>query len=137
MINPQVTNTPCPCDAQRDYANCCAPYHQHIQIPQTAEALMRSRYSAFAMQNADYLQATWDKNTRPKTLDLTDDATIWQQLRIVNTQKGGANDSKGKVEFKAFGVIAGQPFVMHEISRFVKRQQHWFYIDGVVKHEID
>lgn len=126
---------PCPCDAQQLYSICCAPHHQQLKIPLTAETLMRSRYSAFALRNADYLQATWDKSTRPKTLDLSHDATIWRHLLIVNTQKGGVNDSKGKVEFKASGIIAGKPFVMHEVSRFIKRQQRWFYIDGVIKHD--
>lgn len=129
-----TTDFPCPCDAQRCYSACCSPYHQQLKIPLTAETLMRSRYSAFALRNADYLQATWDKSTRPKTLDLSHDATIWQQLLIINTHKGGIHDSKGKVEFKASGVVAGEPFMMHELSRFIKRQQRWFYVDGIIKH---
>ena len=120
----------CPCGSNLNYAECCESLHNGSQIAQTAEALMRSRYSAYVLQNADYLLATWYKNTRPKQLDFSQENVIWQNLDILNTKKGGVKDEKGRVEFKAFYIDNGEMCVMHEISRFKKITGHWFYVDG-------
>jgi SEC-C motif-containing protein len=94
--------------------------------------LMRSRYSAYVLQNADYLLATWYKSTRPKQLDFSKDGILWQKLEILHTKKGGAKDEKGRVEFNAFYVQDGETRLMHEISRFKKVGGKWFYVDGVL-----
>ena len=121
----------CPCGSS-NYANCCEPFHNASQLAPTAEALMRSRYSAYVLQNADYLLATWFKNTRPKQLDFSNDTVIWQKLEILHTKKGGAKDEKGRVEFNAFYVEKGETHLMHEVSRFKKVAGRWFYVDGVL-----
>ncbi len=122
----------CPCGSNRNYAECCELFHNGLQIAQTAEILMRSRYSAYVLKNANYLLATWYKNTRPKQLDFSQDAVIWQKLDILNTKKGGIKDEKGRVEFNAFYLQDGENCLMHEISRFKKVAGYWFYVDGTL-----
>ena len=92
----------------------------------SAEALMRSRYSAYVMKNTGYISATWHASTRPAGLDLTTDDTPWQRLAILATQGGGAGDHTGYVEFAAW-FAGGQ---LHERSRFVKEDGCWLYVDG-------
>lgn len=93
---------------------------------------MRSRYSAYVFQNADYLLATWHKTTRPKQLDFSQENVLWQKLDVLNTKKGGIKDDKGRVEFNAFYLDNGETHLMHEISRFKKIAGRWFYVDGVL-----
>ncbi len=94
---------------------------------------MRSRYTAFAMQNSAYLLRTWDDATRPAALDLTDEPSIWQRLEIVKIQKGGVQDSTGQVEFKAYYAVSCVQYVLHELSRFSRRDKRWHYVDGIIK----
>lgn len=94
---------------------------------------MRSRFTAYAMHNGNYLQETWDVSKRPAEIDFSKDTAQWQRLEIVNLKKGGVNDDKGVVEFKAYYVLEGEEYVMNEISRFKKIAGRWFYLDGVVK----
>lgn len=124
---------PCYCGLVADYADCCEPYHLGLQHPLTAEALMRSRFSAFVCQNDSYLLATWDVSKRPKQLDLTSEAIVWQGLEIIRCHKGRAEQNRGTVEFKAYYRQNGQTFVLHEISRFSKKDTQWYYIDGAVQ----
>ena len=117
----------------KSYSECCEPFHAGHQRPATAEALMRSRYSAFVLKLEDYVLATWEKSTRPKRADLADSQTDWQGLEIMDCKKGQANDNKGIVEFKALYRLDGKDFTMHEVSRFSKHQGQWFYLDGNIK----
>lgn len=93
---------------------------------------MRSRYSAFALQLEDYLLTTWDKTTRPARVAFSDNAPQWRKLEIIACKKGQTKDDKGVVEFIACYSQNGENFVMHETSRFVKRQGQWLYLDGTV-----
>jgi SEC-C motif domain protein len=122
----------CPCGCNLNYADCCEPFHNGSQFAPTAEILMRSRYSAYVLKNADYLLATWFKNTRPKQLDFSKETVIWQKLEILHTKKGGVKDEKGRVEFEAFYVENNETQTMHEISRFKQIAGRWFYVDGVL-----
>jgi len=123
----------CLCGSGETYPECCAVYHTGEQQAPTAETLMRSRFTAFAMRNEHYLLATWDTTKRPQTINFSKDETIWQRLEIVNTKKGGINDSKGIVEFRAYYQLNNNDYVMKEISRFRKEQGQWLYLDGAVK----
>jgi SEC-C motif-containing protein len=123
----------CPCGSGSDYPDCCGQYHNGGKTAPTAEALMRSRFSAFALHLEDYLLATWDKSKRPVRVDFSKDTMDWQRLEIIGCKKGKAGDSKGIVEFKAYYRHNGEEFVMHEISRFTKQNGDWRYLDGVVK----
>lgn len=99
----------------------------------TAEALMRSRFTAFCLQNGAYLLATWDVSTRPALLDFSADDTRWLRLEIVGTQRGMAADSNGRVCFNAYFTQDGKEGVMNETSRFRKIANRWVYLDGIVK----
>ena len=96
---------------------------------------MRSRFSAYAAGLSHYIQQTWDVTTRPKPekTDFTEENINWQKLEILETKKGGPNDSKGVVEFKAYYQLSGLSYLLHEVSRFVKHKDRWFYLDGVVR----
>lgn len=127
------TQETCLCGSGIVYGDCCGLYHSGAQIPVTAELLMRSRFTAYALRNVDYLLATWEAGKEPEVIDFSKETADWQSLQIINTKKGGAKDSKGMVEFKAFYRQDGIDYFMHEISRFVKAGQRWLYLDGVIK----
>jgi SEC-C motif-containing protein len=123
----------CLCGSGIDYLQCCGPYHAGEKIPLTAEALMRSRYTAYVLRNATYLQETWDATRRPPKIDFSREKIDWLRLEIIDTKKGGIKDSKGVVAFKAFFMQDGEEHVMNEISRFTRINGCWFYLDGVIK----
>ncbi len=100
--------------------------------PQTAEALMRSRFAAFKAGDAEWVRATWHESTRPTDLDLTDNPT-WRGLQIIDVVGGGPEDDTGIVEFRATYLDSGAVGVLHERSRFIKDGGRWFYIDGQVR----
>lgn len=93
---------------------------------------MRSRFSAYCLDNAEYLLATWDEASHPAQLDFSGDIQQWLKLEIIARQQGGIADLEGTVEFNAYFIEAGRQFVSHELSRFCKKQNRWFYCDGVV-----
>lgn len=99
--------------------------------PATAEALMRSRYTAFTAGDADWLLASWHPSTRPPSLDLSDNL-VWRRLQIVQTVAGGTGDDTGVVEFRAAHLVDGQHRVLHERSRFVREGGRWYYVDGEI-----
>jgi SEC-C motif-containing protein len=125
--------SPCLCGSKRIYSDCCHAFHSGEKIPATAEALMRSRYTAYALRNGAYLQATWDVTKRPESIDFSRETIEWLRLEITETKKGGVKDSKGLVTFKAYYSQDGEEHIMNEISRFTKQGGRWFYLDGVIK----
>ncbi len=125
--------TTCLCGSGIEYALCCQPFHQQKSQPATAEALMRSRFTAYANKDEQYLLDTWDASKKPKSIDFTKEDAIWTKLEIVKTKKGQAKDSKGIVEFKAYYRLDNEEHVMNELSRFVKTSGRWLYLDGLVK----
>ena len=114
----------CPCGLGLPYAECCGPAHDGA-APPTAEALMRSRYSAFALDRSDYLLASWHPRTRPATID-PDPDTEWTGLTVL-TARGGMFDTEGEVEFVARYSTAGRRGRLHERSRFVRHDDRWVY----------
>lgn len=94
---------------------------------------MRSRFTAYALDKADYILETWDAKGRPEKVSISEEKLAWQRLEIIDTKKGGVSDDKGIVEFKAFYLNNGEDYLLHEVSRFAKTNGRWFYIDGVVK----
>ena len=115
-----MVHEPCPCGSGASYDTCCAPLLANREQAATPEQLMRSRYTAFVLGDADHLVRTWHPRTRPE--DTTPDTTTrWTGLEIVDV---GADT----VEFIARWV-GGQ---VHERSRFEQRAGRWFYVDGDV-----
>ncbi|NOQ14798.1 MAG: zinc chelation protein SecC [Methyloprofundus sp.] len=123
----------CLCGSSLSYQQCCELLHTGQAHALSAEALMRSRFTAYAMHNAAYLLSSWDDSTRPASIDFSKDTGEWTQLEVISTKKGTAKEHKGIVEFKAYFTIEGEQRVMNEISRFIKKQDRWFYLDGKVK----
>lgn len=128
-----TTHSACLCGTGLAYQDCCAPFHLGEKFPPTAVALMRSRYTAYALRDAAYLQATWAAEKRPAHIDFSRENSQWLRLEIIETKKGDLKDQKGIVVFKAYFLQAGEEQVMNEISRFIKSQGRWFYLDGVIK----
>jgi len=104
-------------------------------LPETAEQLMRSRYTAFTQANEPYLLASWHESTRPVALGFeADEAVTWLGLRIDRVEAGGAQDDRGVVCFVARSVVgSGRAQRLQECSRFVREQGRWFYVDGDVR----
>jgi SEC-C motif-containing protein len=100
--------------------------------PETAEALMRSRFEAFRNGDSAWLRATWHSSTRPRRLDLADNPH-WRGLQIVDTVGGGPSDDEGIVEFRATYLGGGRLHVLHERSRFVREDGRWYYVDGTIQ----
>lgn len=122
----------CPCRKKSEtttYTECCRPFHTGEQDAPSAEALMRSRYAAFTQCDSEYLAATWHPSTRPQRIDFTPEQE-WLLLRIIAAQTDG---DTATVEFKARSRIGGRSHVLHEVSRFVREEDRWFYLDGIVR----
>jgi SEC-C motif domain protein len=121
----------CMCLSGEQYRMCCGRFHSGTAEAATAEQLMRSRYSAFALRDESYLLRTWHPSEAPKHLDL-DPEMEWRRLDIVSTDRGGPLDVQGTVEFKAYFRQGGDRGVLHEVSRFVREHGRWFYLDGKI-----
>ena len=116
----------CPCGLGDDYDSCCGRFHAGTPAP-TAESLMRSRYSAFAVGDAGYLLRTWHPSARPKSLTL-DPALRWTRLAVLETHGGGLFDADGTVRFRAAYVEEGRRGVLAETSNFVREEGFWTYL---------
>lgn len=123
---------PCPCRSEdtdpSPYTACCQIWHNglaEVKHAPTAEALMRSRYSAYAVGLINYLLATWYPETAPGELELS--PIKWTALEVLHAEETG---DAGVVEFIARFKVNGKAQKMHEISRFVRQAGRWYYIDG-------
>ncbi len=125
-----MTTRACPCLSGLPYEECCGPLHGGETTAATAEALMRSRYSAFATGDVDHLLRTWHASTRPAELEL-DPELRWYRLDVLATSRGGLLDSAGTVEFRAYHRSPDGAGSQHEVSRFVREDGAWLYVDGV------
>jgi SEC-C motif domain protein len=120
----------CPCGTGLPLPECCGRLHDGTVPAATAEQLMRSRYSAFAVGDPAYLLATWHSTTRPRTLALDPDVR-WTGLDVLATTGGALLSAEGTVEFRAHYVANGRTGAQHEKSRFVREGGRWRYLDGV------
>ncbi len=94
---------------------------------------MRSRYAAYVRGREDYLLRTWHASTRPPALALGDEPIKWWGLKVLHAQAGGVGDDQGIVEFVARYKTGGRAARLHEISRFVREDGQWLYVDGTTK----
>jgi SEC-C motif domain protein len=123
-------DAPCPCRSGHAYGHCCRPFHLGDSEAPTAEALMRSRYTAFVTGDVDYLLRTWHPETRPASLEL-DPALAWTGLQILRTVRGAESDRAGTVEFRATYREGGQDRAQQEKSTFVREDGRWVYRDAL------
>ena len=135
---PAVPSAACPCGRLQGsgakatplaYADCCGRFIDHwdTQPVPDAECLMRSRYTAFVRERADYLLATWHPSHRPASLDF-DAATQWLGLEVRGHWVQNADHAE--VEFVARHRLGGRAVRLHERSRFVREGGRWYYVDG-------
>jgi SEC-C motif domain protein len=128
-MNPEL----CPCGSGEPYAPCCGRYLSGETLPETAEQLMRSRYTAYVRGDEAYLLATWHSSTRPRSLGLEASAELkWLGLKVRATEAGGPGDAAGTVSFVARHKRGGRAFRLEETSRFVREAGRWVYLDGDV-----
>ena len=135
---PAVPSAACPCGRLQGsggkakplaYADCCGRFLDHwdTQPAPDAECLMRSRYTAFVCERADYLLATWHPSHRPASLDF-DAAAQWLGLEVRGHWVQDADHAE--VEFVARHRLGGRAVRLHERSRFVREGGRWYYVDG-------
>ena len=121
----------CYCGSGKPYEACCGRLHSGAENAASAEALMRSRYSAYVLGLEPYLLATWHASTRPAALHLAEEAgTKWLGLEVRRHQMQDA--SHATVEFVARYRVAGRGHRVHETSRFICEDGRWLYVDGEV-----
>ena len=121
--------TDCPCGSGNKFNGCCGPFIRRQAEPPTAEALMRSRYSAFVKRNAAYIVYSWLPSTAPESLgELPREG--WDPLDIAATSAGGPDDDAGTVEFKTGYIHADHSHPMHEVGQFVRHDGRWVYSGG-------
>lgn len=130
-----MSSTMCPCGSEKEYSQCCQPLHKGLSKAQTAEQLMRARYSAFVKGEIDFLYQTLAPESRQdydaKATKDWSSSVKWKGLKIIKTEDGTASDKKGVVEFVATYEKEKQGLDHHEISQFRKDEQGtWFFVDG-------
>jgi len=123
--------TACPCGSGLAYAACCGPFHAGDAKAPTAEALMRSRYSAFAVGDEAYLLRTWHPATRPDRIGLGEDDRRWKGLDILATTGGTPLHTHGTVHFRARFSGAEGPGSQTENSTFERVGADWYYVDAL------
>lgn len=123
----------CPCGSGQPLAACCGPCLAGEAVAPSAEALMRSRYTAYALLDEPYLLATWHPATRPAALQLdAEPRPRWLGLAVKRHETWDADHAI--VEFVARYKVNGRAFKLHETSRFVREDGRWFYVDGDVNN---
>lgn len=128
-----MSTTPCCCGSGRAYDACCGALHAGFAAGRgltaaTPEALMRSRYSAFVLDLRPYLLASWHASTRPAALEPPEPGLKWLGLAVKRSVLQDADH--GSVEFVARSKLGGRAHRLHEVSRFVRENGEWFYVDG-------
>ena len=127
----------CHCGSEFLIDNCCLKFIKHDNKPTTALELMRSRYTAYVLNEVDYLQKTTAQNALKNfnKLEISKWAleNKWTRLKILKTEKGQKNHSEGIVEFKAYYYDKSDGLQCHhERSNFVKYNNQWYYLKGKV-----
>ena len=121
----------CPCGSAENFLGCCGRFLDGGATTPTAEALMRSRYTAYTLQREDYLLATWHPSTRPAQLGLASELPAkWLGLEVKRHEQQDAGHAI--VEFTARYKVNGRAHQLHEVSRFVRENGQWLYVDGKI-----
>jgi len=127
----------CPCGSQKTYEQCCEPYISGTEKAPTAEALMRARYSSYSKVAVEFILTSTIEEKRnecdEKAIRSWAENSIWHSLEIVSTDKGGADDSEGMVEFIANFSEKGIKKNYHEKGTFKKINDEWLYEDGDIQ----
>jgi len=124
----------CPCKSGKAFGECCAPIIVGETKAETAEQLMRARYTSYVTGDVDFLrlsataevQAEFDEQASKAWSK----AAQWHGLEILRTEKGGKDDTEGLVEFRALYTANNEFCNHHEVSTFVKEPDGWKFVDG-------
>jgi SEC-C motif-containing protein len=119
----------CPCGRGSAFEVCCGRFLGTGVPAPDAESLMRSRYTAFVRSDVAHLLATWHASTRPASMDF-DEGVKWLGLEVKRHKP--IDEGHAEVEFVARSRLQGRGQRLHERSRFVREDGHWFYVDGVL-----
>lgn len=127
----------CYCSWGKNFEDCCQPFLEGTAKPQTAEELMRSRFSAYAVCAVEYLLRSTHPSTRKfhiaEDIENWAKTNTWEKLEIISKSNGEAKDKSGTVEFKAYYLNEeNEPQIHHEKSNFRKELGKWFFVDGKV-----
>lgn len=117
----------CPCGTNKVYSACCEPVVTQRKLAKTPEQLMRSRFSAYFCNHAEWIARSWLNNMEPESVAFDDDLK-WLDLNIIDAPK--ADSDEGYVEFEARYLKKGKVKAIHEKSRFIKQNNQWLYVDG-------
>jgi SEC-C motif-containing protein len=122
----------CVCGSNKKYKECCGRFLDGSTLPATAEMLMRSRYTAYTLLREDYLLTTWHASTRPEKLGLVEEKNSqWLGLQVKRHEQ--QDETHALVEFVARYKTAGRAQRLHEVSRFIREGERWFYVDGDIE----
>ncbi len=125
---------PCPCGSSLPYSECCEPLIRNEKSAETAEALMRSRYTAYAKTEVEYIIRTTHPAQRKQDSEQNirewSRNSTWLGLQILKTEAGTADDEAGIVEFIATYTESGEQVEHHELAQFKKENGEWFFWDG-------
>lgn len=135
MVNSQQDLRACACGSGQCYSDCCGPFISGQATAPTAEALMRSRYTAYTLADMDYIARTMkapaNEHFDPETARQWATQSRWIKLEILRAHH---DENHGVVEFRAHYAYANKHHVLHEISEFSKDQGQWYYISGHTPH---
>ena len=127
----------CPCGSEKPYSECCGPVISGSVSAQTAETLMRARYSAYATSAVDFILASTLEEKRKecdeKAIRTWSEQSTWHKLEILSTEKGESSDTEGMVEFIAHFTESGIKKSYHEKGTFKKVDGSWLYVDGEIQ----
>ena len=122
----------CPCQSGATFADCCEPFLTYTNKPDTAELLMRSRYTAYTRADWKYIFKTWHKTTRPTLPSLRSSGSAeWLGLKIISCNEGMLGDTQGQVEFIASYKNDQEIAQIKEHSEFVCEKGQWLYVDAL------
>lgn len=123
----------CPCGSKQPFEDCCAPFLGGNPAP-TAEALMRSRYTACVKGDIDYIERTCAKAAREEfnraEIEKYIDEMTWQRLDVLHVSKGGVEDESGVVDFAFHMEHKGKAYAQREIATFERIDGIWYYTNS-------
>jgi SEC-C motif-containing protein len=125
----------CPCTSGAEFADCCEPILLGARAATTAEELMRSRYTAYATGNIDWIVESQSPDGRQfvdrKATEGWSKRSTWRGLEVLKVDQGQADDAEGFVEFKAHYTAGGEDITHHEVASFRQEEGTWYFVDGI------
>lgn len=124
----------CPCKSGKSFGDCCSEIISGGRRAESAEALMRARYTSYVTGDIGFLKTSAVKEIRDQfdeeASKAWSQAARWHGLEIVKTEGGGEKDDRGVVEFRALYTANGEFCNHHEVSTFVREKDGWKFEDG-------